>query len=352
MAITVKHQYVSAVPDGGDTNLVQPSDWNDDHVITGNNVRELLTANRTYYVRSDGNDSNTGLVDSSGGAFLTIQRPVDIILGTLDASLNPATLLGYQTTINVGAGTFVGASFVGPWPSQGSTIKINGAGSASTTITTSSSVACIFIYGSGLRVEVANCKLSSTSSFDNIIHCAKRSELTLTSCVIDPNATTWALYVLTGGYLNLITCEIIAGCEYAIFMDTNAGMFGRALTITGNPAWSNAFIYMDGYSSLLWGTFGGSITGSATGKQFSIYAGSVDSSGVGINLFPGDVVGTFSSASTYDGYFGALAVANGGIPTTTELPLAGTAGIFKDTSGGGVYLAYNDGGTIKYVTLT
>jgi hypothetical protein len=40
-----------------------------------------------------------------------------------------------------------------------------------------------------------------------------------------------------------------------------------------------------------------------------------------------------------------------GLPATADLP-SGTSGIFKDTSGGGVYLAYNDGGTIKKVALT
>jgi hypothetical protein len=40
-----------------------------------------------------------------------------------------------------------------------------------------------------------------------------------------------------------------------------------------------------------------------------------------------------------------------GVPVVADLP-AGTSGIFKDTSGGGVYLAYNDDGTIKKVALT
>ena len=35
MAITVKHNKVSTVPDDADTSLVRPSDWNDDHVLTG-----------------------------------------------------------------------------------------------------------------------------------------------------------------------------------------------------------------------------------------------------------------------------------------------------------------------------
>ena len=35
MAITVKHKFVSAIPDAGDTTIVQPSNWNDDHQLTG-----------------------------------------------------------------------------------------------------------------------------------------------------------------------------------------------------------------------------------------------------------------------------------------------------------------------------
>jgi hypothetical protein len=35
MAITVKHSKVSTIPDGDDSSVVRPSDWNDDHVLTG-----------------------------------------------------------------------------------------------------------------------------------------------------------------------------------------------------------------------------------------------------------------------------------------------------------------------------
>lgn len=43
--------------------------------------------------------------------------------------------------------------------------------------------------------------------------------------------------------------------------------------------------------------------------------------------------------------------AKAGLPLVADLP-AGASGVFKDTSGGGVYLAYNDAGTIKKVALT
>ena len=45
------------------------------------------------------------------------------------------------------------------------------------------------------------------------------------------------------------------------------------------------------------------------------------------------------------------AIQKAGLPTTSDIT-AGQAAVFKDTSGGGVYLAYNDAGTIKKVALT
>lgn len=66
--------------------------------VLPNNYRALLLNNTTFYVRSDGNDSNTGLTDNADAAFLTIQAAVDHIC-TLD-------LLDYQATIKIASGSY------------------------------------------------------------------------------------------------------------------------------------------------------------------------------------------------------------------------------------------------------
>ncbi len=81
-------------------------------------------------------------------------------------------------------------------------------------------------------------------------------------------------------------------------------------------------------------------------------------SGAGLNFFPG--TGTISFGGeyvwsdgvqhrSYPGFF--LSIIKSGLPANTDL-VAGSFGLFKDTSGGGVYLTYNDTGTIKKVALT
>lgn len=76
--------------------------------------REQLTADRTYYVRTDGSDSTTGLSNTSAGAFLTIQKAINAAYA-LDCA-------GHKVTIRVATGTYTGQiSIVGPLLNPNST---------------------------------------------------------------------------------------------------------------------------------------------------------------------------------------------------------------------------------------
>jgi hypothetical protein len=67
MAITVKHNKVSTIPDGDDASLVRPSDWNEDHVLTG-----------TVPVANGGTGASTltGYVKGNGTAAMTASATV------------------------------------------------------------------------------------------------------------------------------------------------------------------------------------------------------------------------------------------------------------------------------------
>jgi len=62
MAITVKHKFVSAIPDAGDPTIVQPSNWNDNHDLVGT----VPVANG-----GTGADTLTGYVKGNGTSAMT-----------------------------------------------------------------------------------------------------------------------------------------------------------------------------------------------------------------------------------------------------------------------------------------
>ena len=104
MAITVKHLKTSAIPDAGDATLVQPSDWNADHTLTG-----------TVPVANGGTGASTltGYVKGNGTANMTAAATIpstDITgLGTMSTqnsnnisvtggSISGTTVSGYIPT--------------------------------------------------------------------------------------------------------------------------------------------------------------------------------------------------------------------------------------------------------------
>lgn len=77
---------------------------------------QQTTADVTYFVRTDGNDNNTGLANTAGGAFRTIGKALSVIPRVVNHIIN----------INIGAGTYNEEIGVGGLSGAGS-ISINGA---------------------------------------------------------------------------------------------------------------------------------------------------------------------------------------------------------------------------------
>ena len=106
MTVTVKHPFVSTVPDSTDTSLVRPSNWNADHTIVG-----LGTA-----AEKDAGVANGVATLDSAGTVPIAQLPAAVLgalsyQGTWDASTNTPTLTsstgtkGYYYVVSVAGST-------------------------------------------------------------------------------------------------------------------------------------------------------------------------------------------------------------------------------------------------------
>jgi len=130
MAITVKHNKVSTIPDDADTSLVRPSDWNDDHVLTG-----------TVPVANGGTGAATltGYVKGNGTAAMTASATVpstDITgLGTMstqnanNVSITGGSITGVSGLVTSVTGTSPVVSSGGTTPAismPAATTSVNG----------------------------------------------------------------------------------------------------------------------------------------------------------------------------------------------------------------------------------
>jgi hypothetical protein len=112
MAITVKHKFVSAIPDAGDTTIVQPSNWNDDHDLVGtipvanggtgastatdglNNLLPSQTSNTGKVLTTDGTNA-TWVANGSGTVTsVTGTAPVNVATGTTTPVVSLAASYG------------------------------------------------------------------------------------------------------------------------------------------------------------------------------------------------------------------------------------------------------------------
>ena len=106
MAITVKHNKVSTIPDGDDTSVVRPSDWNADHTLVGLGTAAELDA---------GVANGVATLDSSGKVPVS-ELPAAVLgalsyQGTWNASTNTPTLTssvgtkGYYYVVSIAGST-------------------------------------------------------------------------------------------------------------------------------------------------------------------------------------------------------------------------------------------------------
>jgi hypothetical protein len=253
--------------------------------------RELLVAaGRHYHVRTDGNDANTGLVDSAGGAFLTIQHAVDVV-ASLDTGI-------YDVAIEVGNGTYNESVCLKQCIGAGTiTIHGNSGTPANVIVNCTNNAKCFWgLPGVNTIYVLDGFKLTSAGTGYGIS--ADSSNIIQFKNVSFGTGFTYQIYAALGGYILATGAySIVANGSYHVSIQGGrVSLWGQTVTLTGTPA----FTTFADVRELGWFYFGGAtFSGGASAgtKKYYVYLNSVAISG-GVTL-PGGVAGTTATGGQY-----------------------------------------------------
>lgn len=253
-------------------------------------VREKLTAARTYYVRTDGNDANTGLANTSGGAFLTIQKAVNVVVNEIDAA-------GYGVTIQLGDGTYTAGATLGKvFGAENVSVVIQGnAVTPSNVVISTTSAAGITANFAG-DWHVKDLKLQTTTSgyglVSNYGSLLRYSNIVFGACASGHMSASNTGALRAEGNYSIVGA---APSHWYLSQDGRLTCASRTITITGTPAFSSAFAVLTLHANCV--ITGNTYTGSATGKRYDVSRLAYCNSGV---TLPGDVAGTTATGGLYE----------------------------------------------------
>jgi hypothetical protein len=254
--------------------------------------RQTLTAARTYYVRTDGNDSNTGLANTSGGAFLTIQKAVDTV-AALDLSI-------YDVTIQVGNGTYTTTTNLKSTVGAG-TVTIQGDVGTPSNVVISTTSANNFL-GNAISGKwgITGLKMQTTTSGSCISLLGSTTVVSVGAVEFGACADTHCLVQEGASLTHTSSYTISGGAARHWNAATNATITiasSLTCTLTGTPAFSQQFVQSTALSFVR----GQGITyvGSATGQRFNVANNAViNTNGGGANFFPGSTAGAGTNSGT------------------------------------------------------
>ena len=227
--------------------------------------REMLAANRTYYVRTDGSDANDGLTNSAGGAFLTLQKAYDVVAAKLD-------LGGFTVTVQVAPGTYAGGLNVAqPWTGGGAvTLQGDTTTPGNVLIATNGSGAHCVNVSAALpgALTVTGFKLTTAGAGSTASNHVGTGSLLLGT---NDYGVATRFHVNVGSAAAIVRMQsayTISGGA-AVHWVANAGGYlvaGAAVTLIGTPNFSAEFAVATRVALIE--NVGSSFSGSATGKRY------------------------------------------------------------------------------------
>lgn len=260
--------------------------------------REVLNANRIYYVRTDGSDGNTGLANTSGGALQTLQAAFDKILNTLDVA-------GYAVTVSVADGTYTDGVVISPWVGGG-TIIFQGNTTTPANCTVSPTGADCFRVASGGAlpgaVYIKGFKLTAVTS-GYAINVGGPSAVHIASLNFGSTPSIQMIASVAGAQVTndgTGAYTISGGSGYHCYASSggNISVWGVTITLSGTPAFSARFAaaYAAGQLYLAANTFSGSATGT---RYLANMNGVIETAGAGASYLPGNAAGSIATGGQY-----------------------------------------------------
>lgn len=291
-----------------------------------------LAANTTFFVRTDGSDSNDGLTDSAGGAFLTWQGAYNVIIDRYNFNGKTVTIKAGGTGVRTfapGSGVNV-LNINGSWQGGGALIFEGDLSVKDNVRWNATSADCVRIEGvfhgpvtfKGLRISA-----TGGSGFNHLgagrVYFSDTTYFVGGNPFIKINNDNSYVGINTGA-----TVEFEADAGSAILVDSGyLGQLGT-IAITGTRTFTQLFEV--NFRGFAWIT---TITGTFTGKQYIVKEGATLRSS-SASAIPGSLPGTVSVGGLYvDGNAGtaifgvtsvlaASAVAVSHTGSTTETTLA------------------------------
>ena len=280
---------------------------------TSGAIRVALGADTTFWVRSDGSDSNTGLTNTAAGAMLTWNALYTRVVSTYDFKGHTITLKS-GTTNTYAAGLFMTVSWVG---SGQLIVDLNGCSIAETvtkgiindvvqpgqiTIQNSAGLgtggvvssagfagiqndqACDMNIGSGITVGTC---------FDAGFEATQNGNIFLTAPI---NVSG------SGGHELVLTAQ---GSNFAFNGQTVNFMNDITYNVATVVAQSSSYIAADSATFNLNGH-------TITGPRYSALGGQIFTGNAGQSFFPGTTAGILGDGGIYDGSIGVSSVATNG----------------------------------------
>lgn len=256
-------------------------------------ARERLTAARTYYVATTGDDANDGLTVAT--PFATIQRAVNVVATTIDAGGRYVTIQLADGTYTAGVYTraLVGATSLG--------IQGNSVTPGNVVIATTSANA-VNNNVPGFSLYVSNLKVATATSGAGVS--VSHGAVTTLSGVWF-GACASGHVSASGGVVSLLNNYTIAGAAPYHWRATNNGQVicnSVAITITGTPAFPSGFVLCT--TRGLVDASGCTFSGSATGARYSVqtHGGVYTGTSGNTTYFPGNAAGSVQT-TTYSMYY-------------------------------------------------